>query len=162
METLEQAKRGACDLHWLAALLTGCHEAAGGISQQAIELTDDPNAFFSTWMHEWSRKLVIAKALTAIRRDLAASARRTALRPAETSAIPPQSWMPDTGATKSELEQALLSIDLFPRASVLLLVFEAVPLKDAAILLDVDPELLRRAQGAAVRELTTNLARMRG
>ncbi len=60
------------------------------------------------------------------------------------------------------LERALLSIDAFPRASVLLLVFERVPLRDAAILLDAEPDLVRKAQAAGVRELTMNLARTQG
>ena len=93
---------------------------------------------------------------------LAASARRMALRRFEESALPPRSWVLDPGTTKSDLERALLSIDAFPRASVLLLVFERVPLRDAAILLDAEPDLVRKAQAAGVRELTINLARMRG
>jgi len=51
---------------------------------------------------------------------------------------------------------------VFPRASVLLLIFERVPLSDAAILLDAKPDLVCKAQAASVRELTINLARMQG
>ena len=56
--------------------------------------------------------------------------------------------------TKSDLERALLSIDLFPRAAVLLLLFEGVPLQDAAVLLDAEPDLVRKGQAAGVVELT--------
>ena len=70
--------------------------------------------------------------------------------------------MLDPGTTKSDLERALLSIDVFPRAAVLLLIFERVPLRDVAILLDAEPDLVRKAQASGVRELTINLARMQG
>jgi hypothetical protein len=162
MKTWEQAKQNAVNLHWLATLLTGCGETAAGVAVEAIAASDDPDAVFSDWMQAWSRRLVIARALTTVRHDLAASARRMALRPADKSAFPPRSWVLDPGSTKSDLERALLSIDMFPRASVLLLVFERVPLRDAAILLDAEPDLVRRAQAAGVRELTLNLARMQG
>jgi DNA-directed RNA polymerase specialized sigma24 family protein len=152
MDTLEQAKRSAADLYWLASLLTGSREIAAGVTIEAV----------FTWMHPGSRRLLIGKALTTVREDLAASARRTAWMGSEESALPPRSWALDQGTTKSDLERALLSIDVFPRAALLLLIFEAVPLKDAAILLNAGPDLVRRAQAAGARELTINLARMQG
>jgi len=160
MKTWEQVKQSAVNLNWLATLLTGCGEIVAGVTVEAIAASDDPEAVFSTWMKAWSRRLVIARALTAVRQDLAASARRMAWRRTERSALPPRSWVLDPGTTKSDLERALLSIDAFPRASVLLLVFEQVPLRDAAILLDAEPDLVRQAKAAGVRELTVNLARM--
>jgi DNA-directed RNA polymerase specialized sigma24 family protein len=162
MEKLEQAKQNAADLHWLATLITGCREIAADVTTEAIARSDDPDAFFSTWMQAWSRRIVIAKALAAVRQDLAASARRTASQRAEKSGFPPPSWVLDAGTTKADLEQALLPIDAFPRAAVLLLVFERVPLKDAAILLDTQPDLVRKASALGLRELTLNLARMQG
>ena len=156
----ERTEPGA-DLHWLATLLTGRREIAGSVTMQAVDHPAyDSNPYFSTWMVAWSRRLVIAKILTAVREDLAASARRTALRRVERPALPPRSWVLDRGTPKSDMERALLSMDLFPRAAVLLLVFERVPLKDAAILLDADPDLVRKAQAAGIRELTTKLDRM--
>jgi DNA-directed RNA polymerase specialized sigma24 family protein len=155
-------KQNAVNLHWLATLLTGSGEIAAGVTVEAIAASDDPDAVFSAWIRAWSRRLVIARALTTVREDLAASARRMALRRFEESALPPPSWVLDPGTTKSDLERALLSIDVFPRAAVLLLVFERVPLRDAAILLDAEPDLVRKAQAAGVRELTINLARMQG
>ncbi|HXB71099.1 MAG TPA: hypothetical protein VNY05_22880 [Candidatus Acidoferrales bacterium] len=162
MKTWEEAKRTAVSLHWLATLLTGCGEIAAGVTVEAIAASDDPDAVFSAWMRAWSRRLVISRALTTVREDLAASARRMALRRFETSALPPPSWVLSPGTTKSDLERALLSIDAFPRAAVLLLVFERVPLPDAAVLLDAEPGLVRKAQAAGVRELTIILARMQG
>lgn len=158
----EGRKQSDADLQWLATLLTGRREIAVDVIQETIALANDPNGVFSAWMHAWSRRLVIARALTTVREDLAASARRTASSRAETSALPPRSWVLDQGTTRSDLERALLSIDVFPRAAFLLSVFEAVPLKDAAILLNADAELVRKAQAAGARELTINLARMQG
>jgi len=161
MKTLEQAKDGAADLQWLATLLTGRREIAVDVTKQAMA-EGDSNPFFSTWMVAWSRRLLIAKALTAVREDLAASARRSASKRAEGYELPPRSWALDRDTTKSDLERALLSIEVFPRAAVLLSVFERVPLKDAAILLDTEQDLVRKALAAGVRELTINLARMQG
>src|SRR5262249_4750252 len=155
--TLEQ---NAANLHWLATLLTGCPEIAVDVTEQAMTSAD--GAFFSTWMHAWSRRIVIAKALAAVRPEIAASAPRTGLTRTEEPALPPQSWMLDRETTKSDLERALLTIDPFPRAAILLLLFERVPLRDAATLLDSEPNLIRKALGAGVQDLTINLARMRG
>jgi hypothetical protein len=80
----------------------------------------------------------------------------------EDSAFPPPSWALDRGTTKSELEHALLRIDLFPRVALLLLVYERVPLNDAAILLDSEPALVRKALAQGARDLTMNLAWMQG
>jgi DNA-directed RNA polymerase specialized sigma24 family protein len=162
MKTVEQATHGAADLQWLATLLTGSREIALDVTVEAVVPTGDSSSFFCTWMEAWSRRLVIAKALTAIRENLAASALRTALKRAEGSARPRRPWLLDRDTTKSDLERALLSIDVFPRAAVLLLAFEAVPLKDAAILLDAEADLVLKAHAAGVRELTIHLARTQG
>ena len=162
METVEQVKRNVADLHWLATLLTGCRETATEVTFQALNPANDSNPFFSTWMHAWSRRNVIAKALTAVREDLAQSARRMAARPAEKGVFPPQSWTLEKVTTKTHLERALLSIDVFARAAVLLVLFERVPVKDAAVLLDAEGDLVRKGLAAGARELTINLATMQG
>ena len=162
METLDQAKRNCADLHWLATLLTGCPEIATDVTFQAIAPTQDANAFFSDWMHAWSRRIVMAKALSAVREDLARSARRTVTGHREHAEFPAQSWTLDRQTTRPDLERALLTIDVFPRAAVLLVLFERVPLNDAAILLDSEPDLVRKALAAGARELTINLARKQG
>jgi DNA-directed RNA polymerase specialized sigma24 family protein len=162
VETLEQARRNVADLHWLATLLTGCREIATEVTFQALEPAEDANPFFSTWMHAWWRRNVIARALAAVREDLARSARWTATAPAEKCEFPSQSWTLEQVTTKSDLERALLPIEVFPRAAVLLMLFERVPLKDAAVLLDSEPDVVRKALAAGARELTINLARMQG
>jgi hypothetical protein len=162
MKTLRQVTHSAADLHWLAFLLTGRREIAFDVTAQITDLTDRRNGFFSTWIMSWSRRLVIARALAAVREELARSARRTALKQTEHSEFPPPSWALDAGTTKSDLERSLLPIDLFPRAAALLMVFERVPLKDAAILLDSEADLVKKAAAAGVRDLTINLATAQG
>jgi DNA-directed RNA polymerase specialized sigma24 family protein len=161
MHRLDIATQGAADLHWLATLLTGSRDIAADVTAQVIAPPKDSNAF-SSWMNAWSRQLVIGKALAAVREDLAASARRMDSARPDKSSLPDPSWALDRQTTKSDLEQALLQIDLFARAAVLLLVFERVPLKDAAVLLNFEPDAIRRAAAAGARDLTINLARMQG
>ena len=162
MQTLEQPNQGAADLYWLAFLLTGHREASVDLAVAAFDFQEDANPGFSNWMVAWSRKVVIAKALAAIRDDLAASARRIPSWCADKSALPPRTWAPDRTATKVQIERALLAIDVFPRCAVLLSVFEGVSLEDAAVLLDADRDLLGKARTIGLRDLTRNLARMQG
>ena len=134
METLlEQAKQCAADLHWLATLLTGCRKIATDVTMEAVTPADDSNTFFSTWMQQWSRRIVIARALAAVREDLAHSAHRTALMRGQRSVLPPASWRLHESTTRADLEYALLAIEVFPRAAVLLLIFERVPLNQLAV-----------------------------
>jgi hypothetical protein len=60
--------------------------------------------------------------------------------------------------TQPELHRALLAIDVFPRCALLLTIFEKLPVKDAALLLNADERLVLRAQATALIELTRNLA----
>jgi DNA-directed RNA polymerase specialized sigma24 family protein len=108
-------------------------------------------------MRGWQRRLVIANALTVIHDDLADSARRTENVHARSSGTA-RNWSLGPGTTKADLERALLAIDLFPRAALLLLVFEGLRIADAATLLDANPALLKKAQAIGLRELTANLA----
>ena len=124
-----------------------------------MDMDDTGNPFFRNWMISWSRKLVIAKALSVVEGSMAESAERTQKRncprPAE---MPGRGWRLDPATGKAELERALLAIDLFPRCVVLLTVFEKVSEQDAATLLNVDRQLLRTAKAIGLAELTWNLA----
>jgi len=170
MPTLGQVNKGAADprfagpfgIYWLAFLLTGRREPSIAVALEALDGPDCANSFFATWMLAWSRRVVIAKALAAIRGELAASAGRTASRRGEKAALPPRNWSLDGDTTKGQIERALLAIDMFPRCALLLTVFERVSIEDAAILLDGDRDLVRKAQTIGLRELTLNLARMQG
>jgi len=162
MQTLEQANNGAADVYWLAFLLTGHRGLSVDVTLEALAFPDDANPFFSTWMLAWSRRVFIAKALAAIRDELIASARRTASKHAEKTALPPRNWTLDRDTTKAHLESALLAIDVFPRCAVLLSVFEGMSLEDVAILLDSELHLVRLAQTIGLQELTRNLAQIQG
>jgi len=155
-------KRGAiashgADLYWLAFLLTGCRELSIDIVADAVASDDQRNAFFVSRMRPWSRWIVITKAVAAIRDELAASARRTMLSREDQTSWP-RWWPVGHEVTKARIEKALLAIDVFPRAAVLLLVFERVQLADAATLLDCDSSLIKKAQAIGLRELTVYLA----
>jgi hypothetical protein len=145
------------DLYWLAFLLTGREDVSIDIAADAATSEDDLNPFFADWMRGWQRRLVIGKALTEIHDQLADSARRTEIARVDSSGMP-RNWSLSPDTTKADLERALLAIDLFPRAAVLLLVFEGVRIADAATLLDADPGLLKKAEAIGLRELTANLA----
>jgi DNA-directed RNA polymerase specialized sigma24 family protein len=162
MQTLVQTKQHAADLYWLAFLLTERRESSVDIAAAAIASQDGASSYFSSWMLSWSRRLVIAKAVAGIRDDLRASALRMELRRTNKSAMPSRDWVLDRGTTKVELENALLAIDVFPRAVLVLSVFERLPIADAAVLLDVEPKQLSKARTIGLRELTSNLARMQG
>jgi DNA-directed RNA polymerase specialized sigma24 family protein len=157
MPTLEQTNSQAANLYWLAFLLTGHREASVDAAVEALD-SSDSNAFFSAWMLAWARKVVIAKALGAIRHELAASAIRLASTRGRNCPAPPRDWKLTPGASKVQLERALLAIDTLPRCVLLLSLFEGLSIDDATVLLDVDRELVRKAQAFAVQELTRNLA----
>jgi DNA-directed RNA polymerase specialized sigma24 family protein len=166
MQTLVQENERVADLHWLAFLLTGHREQSVDLAIEAVigESLDsqDRSPFFSTWLLAWSRRVVIAKALASIRGELLLSARRMESKRDKRIALPPRGWVPSQEATKIQLERALLAIEVFPRCVVLLSVFEGMSLEDAAILLDVDQDLVHRARMTGLHELTHNLARMQG
>jgi DNA-directed RNA polymerase specialized sigma24 family protein len=154
----EDSRNKPADLYWLAFLLTGREDLSIDIAADAAVSGDDARPFFTGWMLGWQRRLVIGKALAAIHDELADSARRTlAARPSGSAGLP-RNWSLDPGTTKAELERALLAIDPFPRAALLLLIFEGLRMADAVPLLDADPTLIRKAQAIGLRELTVNLA----
>jgi DNA-directed RNA polymerase specialized sigma24 family protein len=162
MQTLEQANKRAADLYWLAFLLTGHRGLSVDMTLEAVAFSDDATPFFSAWMLAWSRRVFIAKMLAGIRDELASSAHLTASKRVERTALPPRNWTVDRDTTKAQLESALLAIDVFPRCALVLSVFEGMPLEDVAILLNVERDLVRKAQLIGLRELTRNLARKRG
>ena len=101
----------------------------------------------------------MAKSLGAIRAELAQAAHRTMRASVKSSAAAPQGWSLRPHTTNAQLERALLAIDVFRRVVVVLSIFEGVRIADAAVILDADPALVRKAQAIGVRELVRNLAR---
>ena len=75
MRKIGQANQHAASLHWLAFLLTGNREQSVDIAADTTDASGSANPFFESWMVAWSRRVAIAKALTTIRNELAASAR---------------------------------------------------------------------------------------
>jgi hypothetical protein len=157
----EDIKNSAADLYWLAFALTERQDLSIEIASDTAVSDDYASPFFADWMRGWQRRLVIGRALTSIHDELAESARRTQLARVNSSArgsAPPRNWSLSPGTSKTDVQQALLSIDLFPRAALLLLVFEGIRMADAAVLLDADPALIRKAQAIGLRELTAHLS----
>jgi DNA-directed RNA polymerase specialized sigma24 family protein len=162
MQTTLNAQHTA-DLHWLAFLLTGRRDQSIDLAVETVADFHTAQPFFTAWMEAWSRRVVIAKALTGIREELAASARRTEFRRFHGGPpLPPHDWRISQGTTKSELEEALLAIDHFPRAALVLSIFEGVPAPDCAVILDASPDLVKKALTIGLLELTRNLASAQG
>jgi DNA-directed RNA polymerase specialized sigma24 family protein len=157
MVSIGSSNQQAANLYWLAFLLTGNREASVDAAAETIAASE-ASPFFLAWMLTWSRKVVIAKALAAIRQELAVSARRVAVARSPRGVRLPPNWTLSDAAGKVELERALLAIDAFPRCVLLLLLFEGLSMEDAAVLLDADRELIRKAQAFAVEELAGYLA----
>jgi integrase len=152
-----KSEKAAADLYWLAFLLTGRRDISIDIAADAAASEDQENPFFADWMRGWYRRLMIVKALAAIHDELAESAHRTETARFRTHKVS-RSWSLGPDVTKEDLERALLAIDLFPRAAVLLLVFEGIRIADAVPLLDAKPDLLKKAQAIGLSELTASLA----
>jgi DNA-directed RNA polymerase specialized sigma24 family protein len=159
MQELEQMQTQAASHCRLAWLLTGERETSVDAALEALDTASDPNWSFEEWMSAWSRRVVIAKVLTAIRGELAESARRTAGIRIKDREFRPKGALGD-GTTAIQLERALLTIDVFPRCSLVLTMFEGISVEDAAVLLDATAELVRKARTLALRDLVENLAGM--
>jgi DNA-directed RNA polymerase specialized sigma24 family protein len=158
VKTQDNIRKHVADLYQLAFLLTERQDLSIEIASDTAVSGDHASPFFSGWMRSWQRRLVIGRALTAIHDELADSAHRTQVAHVNGPAAAPRNWSLSPDTTKADLEKALLSIDLFPRAVLLLLVFEGLRMADAATLLDADPALIRKAQAIGLHELTANLA----
>jgi DNA-directed RNA polymerase specialized sigma24 family protein len=160
----EDSTNRAARLYRIAFLLTGDRARSVEVTLEAIDFDDGTNSFFSSWLLAWSQRLVIAKALAGIRQELTESARRTASVRIEKIAFPSRNPVLDADAdlTEGQFQSALLEIDLFPRCALVLTTFEGMSEEDAAILLNGDRGLVRKARIVGLQELTRNLARMRG
>src|SRR5258708_5497870 len=112
-------------------------------------------------MHGWSRRIVLAKALDAVRYELAESARQIKCARDEEPRVRP-ALASHEGITRTDIEEALFDIDLFPRAALILLVLEKVRIADAIILLDADEPLIRKAQIIGLERFITHICRKEG
>ena len=154
----ENGSKNAAGLYWLVFLLTCQGDLSVDIAAGAATTEGDSNQFFGSWMRDWAKKVAIAKAVAGIHEELAESLHRTMAAKMRPPGQVASNWRLPEGTTKAELERALLAIDVFPRAALLLTTFEGVHTADAATLLDADVALIRKAQAIGLRELTANLA----
>jgi hypothetical protein len=157
LEQMHDRAAGHCRLAWL---LTGEREVSVNATLEALDAASDPNWSFAEWMSAWSRRLVIAEVLTAIRAKLAESARRTASLRLRDRELPLGVARPWNGTSAIQLERALLAIDVFPRCALVLTVFEGISVGDAAVLLDATVELVRKARTFGLAQLMDNLGRV--
>ena len=64
---MEDTKKDVSELYRLAFLLTGRPDISIDVASDTVVSQYEGNAFFSDWMQAWSRRIVIAKALVAVR-----------------------------------------------------------------------------------------------
>jgi DNA-directed RNA polymerase specialized sigma24 family protein len=146
------------ELYWLAFLLTGDRERsveafAGALNSEA------PDPTLQRFLLSWARRLVIVAALGTIRSQLRESVARN--QPATAGELKGLAQMDPADRarlTKSELEEALLAMDVFPRCAVILTLLEGLPVKEAASLLGVDERTVKAAQARGVTEMTWRIA----
>jgi DNA-directed RNA polymerase specialized sigma24 family protein len=107
-----------------------------------------------------TRRLVAAEAVAAIRPQLLESAARIAGVTAD-----PEEWLGAASEmstqqppTRTDVEEALLAIDGFPRVVLLLTIFEGFSIADAGRLLKANDRLIRHAQMVALLALTRHLS----
>jgi DNA-directed RNA polymerase specialized sigma24 family protein len=161
-KTIELIKNEAVDLYWLSYLLTGRREISIDIAADVAVSEDTTNRFFTEWLHSWSRRITIAKALSAVHSELAESAQRVETSHMDRPAAVPANWSLGAETTKAEIEEALLAVNLFPRAALLLLTFEGLRMADVTTLLDAEVTLVQKGHVIGLQELTANLARIKG
>lgn len=162
MQGPEQLSQDVTSLYRLAFLITVNRELSIELAAEALVFHQTTGLSFPDGIARSARVLVIAEALMAISGDLAASARGVESSPAEPRQPLPNEWTLDRDTTRTELEQALLAIDVFPRCALLLTVYEDLSQNVTAILMETNGELVRRAQLLGLWELTRNLASLQG
>ncbi len=156
METFE---KDSSALYWLAYLFTGNSDRSVQAFDRALEFEENgQNATFGGFMKAWARKLIIVEALGTMEKELRTSIQRTARlagseRPAKWTR-PPQV---DPEVDKERFEQAVITIDAFPRCAMLLTIFEGMPVAAASVLLNTSEALTRAAQRIGIVQLTRNL-----
>ena len=149
------------ELVWLAFLLTGDMSLGADVVAEALDASGPTAPFFEQWMSAWRRKLVIARTLGKVRLPLTASVCRVKLRVQNWTygdELPPPAWLAGRGVSRVQFEDAALAIDIFPRCSLLLRIFEKISIEDVALLLNADKDLVESATAIALNELAWNIA----
>jgi hypothetical protein len=143
MNTFEEQ---SFELFSLAYLLTGDTERSVVAFDRALDYDDTENP----------RELVIGEALGTMRTELRSSRQRTAKRAGDESQGDAKLQQRPQIA-REEFEEAVISIDAFPRCAMLLTIFEGMSIRAASAMLHADEALTRVAQGIGIVELTRNL-----
>jgi hypothetical protein len=157
MQTVEEAFRSASELYWIAFLLTGQEELSLHVTVNALCPENGLVGISSALFPPTLRMAVIQNALAATQAEITASARRFAAQQSDQSFIPARGWSVDSSMSKAQIEGALLAIDVFPRCTLLLTVFEGLSLEEAGMLLHSDRESIEAGRIRGLRELTRNL-----
>jgi len=102
------------------------------------------------------RELIIGEALGTMATELRRSRQRTAELAEDTACIE-EKLRARPRVAREEFEEAVISIDAFPRCAMLLTIFEGMSVRAASVLLHADEALTRAAQRIGIVELTRNL-----
>ena len=146
------------ELYWLAFLLTGDRERSVQAYTAALH-SEAPAPGLQKFMLAWARKLVIVAALGTMRRQLRESMLRIrAAKPDEHKRPRRLAWVELERFTKEDLEEVLLSMDVFRRCVVILTILEHMPIQDAAALLGADENTVKAAQAQGVAEMAWRVA----
>jgi hypothetical protein len=147
-------------LSWLTTVIAGEPELTSEPALAPICPSEHCNPFPREWMNEWSRKLVIARAVGRVRIELKASLHRAAAlaRSSKPGNSPQGEWTRLPPADQAKLQDVLLAMDVFPRCVLALSVFERLSLDDTVVLLGADKRLIEATRAAALKELSANLA----
>ena len=160
-QLLDDFQKQSYELYSLAFLLTGNADRSVEAFNRVLDFEGEANPTFDDFMNWWARKLIIVEALGTISAELESSKQRVA-RAAE-DAIPTNAkWQPRPHIGREEFEEAVIAIDAFPRCAMLLTIFEGMSIEEAALLLNEDEAMTRRAQQIGIVQLTNNLAADRG
>jgi len=143
MNTFEEQ---SFELFSLAFLLTGDTERSVEAFDRALHYDQAENP----------REVVIGEALGTMRTELRTSKQRTSARAGDAPCIE-EKLQARPRVEREEFEEAVISIDAFPRCAMLLTIFEGMPVRAAAALLHADEALTRVAQRIGIVELTRNL-----
>jgi hypothetical protein len=156
-ETLvETFENHSSELYWLAFLLTGNADRSVLAFDKALEYDEEDNPFFGDFMNAWARKLIVVEALGTIEKELRLSMLRVARLVDDAPGDVKTLRSPEI--TQEGFEEAVISIDAFPRCAMLLTVFEGMSLEAASVLLNADEALTAAAQRIGLVQLTRNLA----
>ncbi|MGA3185719.1 MAG: hypothetical protein ABSF22_01290 [Bryobacteraceae bacterium] len=147
-------EKNLAELYWLAYLLTGNEDRSVHASSSALDIDD---GLFDGEKKKWARALTIVEALGTIETVLRRSLVRVAQSNGEEMASQAE-WMGRARITTEEFEDAVLRIDAFPRCAMLLTIFEGLPIKATALLLNASMALTAAAQRIGIVQLTARLA----